>query len=354
MEQIVSPTNTKQSKPLRIRWIDYAKGIGIFLVVVGHTIRGLVNSSILKSSTAVSAVDHWIYGFHMPLFFFLAGLFIERSISKSLKVFLVDKLRVIAYPYVLWSLLQSILQIATSRYTNNALSFPDIWRIIYAPVMQFWFLYTLFVIMLVYAIARKQHISPLVFVIITTLFYYLQGQIGLGPWGVLYLVRMYALYLALGALVGSSGVLSKLGSLKRPILVAVIIGGFLAVGLAVKFNLTEQVYLKPIVAVFGIAASVALAILLEKLDVTDFIEQWGRLSLQIYVAHSIASSILRIGLYKVFGFSEPLTHLILGTAIGIYAPIALEMLCQKIRFRYMFTLPSARRDKPSQQLPNPG
>ena len=45
----------------RIEWIDFAKGLTILLVVVGHTIsNGLIRGSI--------------FSFHMPLFFFLSGI----------------------------------------------------------------------------------------------------------------------------------------------------------------------------------------------------------------------------------------------------------------------------------------
>ena len=43
--------------------IDIAKGIGILLVIVGHT-GGL---------PAHSTVHHFIYSFHMPLFMFASG-----------------------------------------------------------------------------------------------------------------------------------------------------------------------------------------------------------------------------------------------------------------------------------------
>lgn len=97
----VSPPKIKLDYPLmrdRLHWVDYAKGIGIFLVVVGHVLRGLVNSSILQPSALLFLVDRWIYGFHMPLFFFISGLFVQRSLSKPFKDFLLDKLYVIAYP----------------------------------------------------------------------------------------------------------------------------------------------------------------------------------------------------------------------------------------------------------------
>ena len=60
----------------RIEWIDLCKAIGIFLVVFTH-----------RDTTVVSSV--YIFGFHMPLFFFLSGVVFNyekytiKSFSKS-------------------------------------------------------------------------------------------------------------------------------------------------------------------------------------------------------------------------------------------------------------------------------
>jgi fucose 4-O-acetylase-like acetyltransferase len=330
----------KSSSFQRLVWVDYAKGIGIFMVVLGHTIRGLVNSSILESSTAVQAVDSCIYAFHMPLFFLISGLFVYRSVSKPLKDFLVEKLQVIAYPYLVWSVLQTILQALGSQHTNNnSISLSEIWQIIYSPVMQFWFLYVLFVILIIYAIARNLlGVSNILFAIICILFYGLKEYIGLESWGVLYLVQTYAIYLGLGALIGDSKALSRLQHKTMSTLVWVTLGGFGIVALAVLFNLTEEKWLKLAIALCGICASLTGAMLLERLDIARFVEQWGRLSLEIYLAHTIASSILRIVLQKLLHLSDPSIHIILGTAVGIYAPMALAIICQRQGIRYIFTL----------------
>ena len=71
----------------RIIWIDQAKGIGIFLVVVGHMIRSLVNSNILIDNFWVTFVDRWIYAFHMPLFFLNSRTFHSKICSKTLRHF---------------------------------------------------------------------------------------------------------------------------------------------------------------------------------------------------------------------------------------------------------------------------
>ncbi|PWG05636.1 acyltransferase family protein [Polaribacter aquimarinus] len=74
-------TNNKE----RINWIDVLKGFGIILVVYGH------NYPFLET---------YIYSFHMPLFFFLAGIFHPKRINFS-----VIKKRAfqILIPYFFWS-----------------------------------------------------------------------------------------------------------------------------------------------------------------------------------------------------------------------------------------------------------
>ncbi len=55
----------------RIEYIDIAKGIAIILVIIGHTIPD------------GSFVKNYIYGFHMPLFFFVSGYFFrERPVKE--------------------------------------------------------------------------------------------------------------------------------------------------------------------------------------------------------------------------------------------------------------------------------
>jgi polysaccharide biosynthesis protein PslL len=54
----------------RIEYIDIARGIGILLVVLGHNDFGYISPFVYKA----------IYSFHMPLFFFLSGYFLNTSI----------------------------------------------------------------------------------------------------------------------------------------------------------------------------------------------------------------------------------------------------------------------------------
>ena len=69
--------------------IDIAKGIGIYLVCLGHTTS---NEILLK----------WIYSFHMPLFFFLSGIF--HSQAENYFEFLKKKIRALLVPYLFFAI----------------------------------------------------------------------------------------------------------------------------------------------------------------------------------------------------------------------------------------------------------
>ena len=63
------------SKPIalvkRVGYVDIAKGIGIVLVVMGHNDFALISPFAHKL----------IYSFHMPMFFFMSGMFFKPDIS---------------------------------------------------------------------------------------------------------------------------------------------------------------------------------------------------------------------------------------------------------------------------------
>lgn len=55
----------------RIEYIDVAKGVGIFLVVLGHN----------QVKNSLPALADFIYTFHMPMFFLLSGIFFRANIG---------------------------------------------------------------------------------------------------------------------------------------------------------------------------------------------------------------------------------------------------------------------------------
>jgi acyltransferase len=85
----------------RIEWIDAAKGLGIFLVVLGHA---------LPSRTALTTL---IFAFHMPLFFFLSGVTAKAATLRS-ALPSVWGLRNIVIPYLFFSIIAIVYLLLTS------------------------------------------------------------------------------------------------------------------------------------------------------------------------------------------------------------------------------------------------
>ena len=141
----------------RIEWIDYAKGIGIFLVVLGHVLRGL---GILWVR-AISQ-NYWqrISG-SMPFiclyFSYSQGVFAGRAVSKPPRRFLIDRFQKILYPYFLWSALVGALRILSGQNKGTTLLqfLTGFWTTIYYPIDIFWFLFALFLISTLFYGLRK-------------------------------------------------------------------------------------------------------------------------------------------------------------------------------------------------------
>lgn len=124
----------------RIEYIDIARGIGILLVVLAHNDFGYVSAYAHKV----------IYSFHMPLFFFLSGYFLNVSIPFF--DFIKKRFNSLLRPYLF-----TIFLIYAGSISFGIMGFPTaIRRIVkslygsgqYIDWVQLWFLPHLFVVSL--------------------------------------------------------------------------------------------------------------------------------------------------------------------------------------------------------------
>ena len=100
----MSEINAESTK--RFIWIDYAKAIGIFLVVFGHTaIPGYLYNAI--------------FSFHMPLFFFISGYLFSFKKYGSYKYFLSKKIKQIVIPYFYFNIITYIFWFFIGRKFGN-------------------------------------------------------------------------------------------------------------------------------------------------------------------------------------------------------------------------------------------
>ena len=324
----------------RIAWVDTAKGLGIALVVVGHVLRGLVASNVISATPGAVFIDAWIYAFHMPLFFFLSGLFLSRSATKPFLEFARDKVRTIAYPYFVWSLIVLLIKTPLGPIVNqprNLLQVPDI---LYHPAEQFWFLYVLFLISLALGILLKLGIKPWAVVLFSVV---LSSGIWPLPWSgwvPFELARSNAIYVALGIVVGKNELFRFLFVAEGRALAAASVASFLVVTLFVGFLETNHSpLLGVVVAVSGMAGVVFLAVFINRRKLDSSINFLGRYSLEIFVAHTIASSAIRILMQRVLHIAAPAPYFLFCTIVGLYGPIFIAIVFKHLGFRWAFTIP---------------
>ncbi len=314
----------------RINWVDYSKGLGIILVVYGHVMRGLVSSSIDLPQYIFTISDKLVYSFHMPLFFFLSGLFVEKSLQKDLKSSFLSKLQLLIYPYVIWSILQGGLNIFMASHTNNATNLFSLLKIVYEPIGQFWFLYVLFFMFLIYQVTRKRfNILPIwIFSIILYL---------LSPYLDIFVIKKFVanlvFFISGSLLVSNIDIKTDLQKfLAHKYIISALLGFSALIYILISTKL-PPVYksLTSIMAAFsGIYITVYLSNKIADFKKAYFIKRLGELSLVIYLVHVFATSGSRIVLYKLFQVEDIYTHIVFGTLLGIVFPICVFMASNKL------------------------
>jgi fucose 4-O-acetylase-like acetyltransferase len=330
----------------RHNWADTAKAIGMLLVVYGHTARGLQSAGLGIDHGTFGLVDSVLYSFHMPLFFFISGFFLPDSLErKGPADFMRTKVDSIVYPYVVWSLLQGSIEAGLSKYTNGAISFVDVLSLAWAPRAQFWFLYALFLIFALVAIAYvplKKRTYPILAVVALAL--YIFASNAPLPFGY---VAQNMVFLMAGTLMGKMRQrLIQTGPVALFVLGAAFVLSQYYFHAVLRLTYRDRGWaslaLACIAILFVIHVSAAIKGRLQAL-----LCYVGAASMSIYILHILFTSGVRIVMAKVLHNHNPVAHLIAGTVIGMGAPLLIHEFIRRRRIQYVFSAPISRMIWPS-------
>ena len=128
----------------RLSSLDIAKGLGIILVVFGHTL-----SPVMEGNTFLEWIYRVIYTFHMPLFFLASGYVATKLVTKPYPKIILLKERVIRLiiPYLTWAVIYLPMKVVMSEHVRFSDEYK--WYSFFLgnnPDGQLWFLYVMFVI----------------------------------------------------------------------------------------------------------------------------------------------------------------------------------------------------------------
>lgn len=90
----------------RLRYIDTAKAVAMYLIVVGHT-------------QLYAPACKWIYTFHVPLFFFISGFLFSYDRNPCFKDFLRKRTRQIIIPYAAINIATYTIWLAAGRHLTH-------------------------------------------------------------------------------------------------------------------------------------------------------------------------------------------------------------------------------------------
>ncbi len=326
----------------RTDWVDYAKAIGIILVVYGHVARGLFNVGIDISEDLYQLADSIVYSFHMPLFFFLSGLFFYHSFVKRGGFGLAfNKIDTIVYPYLLWSLLQGGIEVIFSNYTSGSVSILDILKV-WEPRAQFWFLYALFFVFLS-AIFVYSCVSEKYTIIVLLLS------------GVLYITQTKFPYIQILAFINDNFVFFVLGivfvkykidEMFSPLVVLLVSMVAFVIAQYLFHIFFDKTYIDKglgslLLSCISILFVVFLSITLSKCT-GRFFASLGAASMAIYLMHILAGSGIRIVLSKVFGVESFAIHLFAGCLFGLLLPLLAFQIITSFRIPFILSAPLSK------------
>ncbi|MEO5967672.1 MAG: acyltransferase, partial [Ferruginibacter sp.] len=283
-------------KPIRQTWIDYARGISIILVLYRHVFEGLKNSGLAVADyISLEHANILFFSFRMPLFFIVSGIFVAGSLQKrGLKLFVNNKSRTILYPYFLWGIIQITIQILLSGYVNSHRTVHDYVYLLYLPraIEQFWYLYALFNVSVIYAVSKSVFkLSAVKNIVIGLIFIYIsswtsRNQISIGFLGdILHYYFFYAIGDLIGRFIRDKNNIEKLYSWKIsallliPFIISQVFYLYQNLNNSPKtYDYVEnyQPYIFIIIAITGCAFIISICFLLQKANKIKWLHQLGK------------------------------------------------------------------------------
>ena len=71
----------------------------------------------------ISYMSIFLYGFRMPLFFIISGIFISGGLKrKGLDGYVTYRADTVLYPLLVWGFIETTFQLISGRFTGNTVS----------------------------------------------------------------------------------------------------------------------------------------------------------------------------------------------------------------------------------------
>ena len=347
----MSSISVNAVKPNRRGWIDYARGFVIIYVVYRHGLTGLLNSGV-----DIANVIYLVQESSMPVFFIVSGIFIHSSaLKRGLDTFVRFKFESLLYPYLVWASIHLAIQILFKTYSNSD---KDLYYFVYLfiyprAIDQFWYLYTLFAVMFLFAVLNFKLLkfNALANLLLAVALYFISFYVETNYLAI-HDAFFYYIFLVFGFLIADA-IFDVNGIFFRGKWLIYVLPVF-ALLQVYWFSHYPDVHFVKELDYIGFILFVPITIIgaLLLFFISYKLDQWGFLktlkyigshSLYIYIMHLIFTSAIRVLLLKFYPSIEPFVLLILIIIGGVVIPIICYRVLIKLGFNSLFVPPESLR-----------
>jgi peptidoglycan/LPS O-acetylase OafA/YrhL len=280
----------------------------------------------------------------------LAGLFVRQAVEKrsSPALYLRGRVATFLWLYLLWYVVLYALKAATAAVNGedtSLLKFLTIW----VPDSHLWYLPFSIVATTIAVVLRPWRNSCAAGLTLLA-----SALVAVGFWGVLgsvVFLQGAALYLPylVGVLLGARRFSSGLAALTThnvAALASLLIVIYVVIVLATPAippssstgpRTVAGIFFGVLGTATGTTALILAAVLGARANVRP-LAYIGRHSLEIFLSHTLFTAATRVILLKLH-VSQLLPHLVVGTMLGVCAPLALAYIARKVHARWFFELP---------------
>jgi len=272
----------------KLNWVDNLKTIGILAVVLGHI---------------ASPFGTFIFSWHMPLFFIIAGFFIKHGVS--IKEFVIKDFKRLMIPYFIFTIiglvLESIKRVALHRESLDYLHelegvfiWMDMSSLINSYAFVLWFLPALFFARVILMTINKLNKSLFIQFAIVSLLFGSSFLVQL-PFGIDNSLNAI-LFLFLGSVFFRFYQENKILYL----LPIVLVGLYIMYGLP-SLDMATKSYQNIILnIVFSVSMVYTFILLFKKLNYTNnLLTIWGGNTMLLFIIHPYTNNIAHIVVEKI-------------------------------------------------------
>lgn len=276
--------------------LSILRGVAILLVLLGHSI--ILFPINLKNVTWCSYLYQYIYFFHMPLFFIIAGFCYSKK--NNYKDYFISKFKRILIPYLVFSILDLVPRHLLPQLINGNKSIYDDIKSIIFNGGQYWFLYVLFILFILFPIIEKV-LDNKIYSSFIILFLIIISSFDVSKLFSLNQVFNYLFYFIIGNLFKRIYADKYKNIMSKWNISLLTIITFIAIGLLPKNHVTDIIK-----AISGSVMAYSIVVFIKNKTINSTLRNFGDFSLQLYLLNGFMLVPARVIVVNLLHIKNPL------------------------------------------------